>query len=260
MIRGIWTRETVALMLLAAHLPVAAAWAWFGGLDAITRLGFAFTCVAFWHLVFLFERALRPSGAGITTAIAIAILMPPEAGIFALALSITFGVVLAELVFGGWGRNVVHPATAALAFLGFGFPTYEWPTFDLPVAWATVPAALIGMATGVMPAGIIVFASAVGLAAYLNGFLETQQIVAAVIVLVILVADPVASASTGPGRWVNGAVYASLVALFSGYWPDAAPVQAAVAAALLASLTAPAADEFSVAIWLRLRRRQHGRT
>lgn len=74
--------------------------------------------------------------------------------------------------------------------------------------------------------------------------------ISALVVLALLVADPVASASTPPGRWLYGAVYGGLVAAFAVVWTNAAPVQLVVSAALLASLSAPLPDELAIAIWL----------
>ncbi len=34
MTRGLWDRETVALLLVAAFLPMALFWLWLGGADA----------------------------------------------------------------------------------------------------------------------------------------------------------------------------------------------------------------------------------
>jgi Na+-transporting NADH:ubiquinone oxidoreductase subunit B len=81
---------------------------------------------------------------------------------------------------------------------------------------------------------------------------------AAGVVLVVLVVDPVASASTRAGGWLNGALFAGLVALFASVWDDAAPVRMAVSAALLASLAAPLLDEMTIAAWVAARRRRHG--
>ena len=75
-----------------------------------------------------------------------------------------------------------------------------------------------------------------------------------------VVADPVTSASTSLGRWLNGALYAGLVTLFATRWGGAAPVQVAIAAALLSSLAAPLLDEAALAFWIARRRRRHGRT
>lgn len=258
MTKGLWTRETVALLLLAAHGPLALMWVWYGG--ALSRLVLALVVIGGWQLVFMLARAQAPSLAALVTALAIAMLAPQDLGVLRLSLGITFGVVMGELVFGGWGRNVVHPATVTLAFLGFGFPAFAWPGFDAPVGWAAIPAALIGCVTGVMPAGVIGGALVVGGGAALTGALPEPVLLAGGVVLVLLVADPVTSAATTPARWVNGGLYAALLVLFHSGWDGAAPVQMAVAAALLASLAAPLLDEAALALWVARRRRRHGQS
>ncbi len=260
MTRGLWDRETVALMLLAACLPLALFWTWFGGADAVARFGLAALVLLIWNLVFLLARAQAPSLAALVTALAIAMLAPEGLGVFRLVLGISFGVVMGELVFGGWGRNVVNPATVALSFLGFGFPAFPWPEFVAPVAWAAIPAALIGVATGTMPAAVISGAALVAAGASWAGLLPEPVLSAAAIALVLLVADPVTSATTSLGRWLNGALYAGLVTLFAHGWNGAAPVQIAVAAALLTSLAAPLLDEAALQLWYVRRRIRHGRT
>ena len=259
MMRGLWDRETVALMLLAAYLPLAALWVWFGGTDAVLRFGMAALVLVFWNLVFMLARAQPPSLAALVTALAIAMLAPEDLGAFRLVLGISFGVVMGELVFGGWGRNVVNPATVALSFLGFGFPSFPWPDFVDPVAWAAIPTALIGIATGAMPAAVIAGALLVAVGAAGLGLLPEMALPAAGIVLVMLVCDPVTSATMGLGRMLNGALYGGLVTLFAAGWTGAAPVQIAVAAALLTSLAAPVLDEAALALWLAKRRRRHDR-
>ena len=259
MMRGLWDRETVALMLLAAYLPLAALWVWFGGTDAVLRFGMAALVLVFWNLVFMLARAQPPSLAALVTALAIAMLAPVDLGAFRLVLGISFGVVMGELVFGGWGRNVVNPATVALSFLGFGFPSFPWPDFVDPVAWAAIPTALIGIATGAMPAAVIAGALLVAVGATGIGLLPETALAAAGIVLVLLACDPVTSATTGLGRVLNGALYSGLVTLFAAGWTGAAPVQIAVAAALLTSLAAPVLDEAALALWVAKRRRRHDR-
>lgn len=260
MTRGLWERETVALMLLAALMPMALIWLWMEGAEAFLRLFMTLLVAGFWHLLFMLARAQPPSFAGAVSALAIAILAPNDFGILQLTLGISFGVVVGELIFGGWGRNVVNPATVALSFLGFGFPAYAWPDLFAPLAWAALPAAVIGLATGVMAPGVIGGAVLVGIGAGMAGTVSSEIYVASSVVLLLLVADPVASASTRPGRWLNGALYAALVWMFALWWDDAAPVQMAVAAALLVSLAAPVLDEAAIAIWLIRRRRRLGKS
>ncbi|MFT6607221.1 MAG: Na+-transporting NADH:ubiquinone oxidoreductase subunit B [Halocynthiibacter sp.] len=259
MMKGLWDRETTALMLLAAYMPLALFWIGYGGGQALAGLGLAVLCLAVWNLVFMLARAQPPSFAAIITALAFAMLAPEELGAFRLLFGLSFGAVMGELVFGGWGRNVVNPATVALSFLGFGFQGFDWPVFDVPVVWAAVPAAVIGVATGVMPGAVMLGAVASCVVALAFGAPIIAALPAAGIVLVLLVADPVTSAATTLGRWLNGAVYGGLVVLFAAGWSGAAPVQIAIAAALLASLAAPLLDEIAVTLWIVRRRRRHGR-
>jgi len=260
MIRGIWTRETIVLLLVAAYLPLAVLWLWFGGGEAVQRLGLAALVLFLWNLAFLLARAQPISLSFVITALAVAMLAPEGLGAFQLVLGISFGAVFGELVFGGWGRNVVNPATVALSFLGFGFPGYDWPDFLAPAAWAAIAAALIGGVTGTLPVGVIASATLAAAGAVAAGLLPAAALPAAGVVLVLLVADPVTSATTLLGRWLNGALYAGLVTLFAVGWHGATPVQYAVAAALLTSLVAPALDELALAVWYAKRRRQHGGT
>jgi len=258
--RGLWDRETVALMLLAAYMPIALFWLVYGGTGALARLGIAVLILAVWNIAFMLARAQPPSFAALIMALAVAMLAPEDLGVFHLLLGISFGAVMGELVFGGWGRNVVNPATVALSFLGFGFPGFAWPGFDDPVIWAAIPAAVIGIATGVMPVAVLASSFAVGCAVVVTGVpLPENVLQIAGLVLVLIVADPVTSAATTLGRWLNGLLYAGLVLLFALQWGGAAPVQIAVAAALLASLATPLFDEMAVSLWIAQRRSRHGR-
>ena len=256
--RGIWDRETVALMLIAALMPVALAWLWFGGTVAIGRLLIAMALAGVWHIVFMLVRAQPPSFAVVITALGVAMFAPENLSFIQLLLGISFGTVMAELVFGGWGRNVLSAATVTLAFLGFGFPAAPWPDLLLPIAWAAIPAALLGVVFGLMPIRVMLGAAAVLLLAWFMGIGTQPVYIAAVLVLVILVADPVSSASTSLGGWLNGLSYSGFVVLFAMHWPSAAPVQLCVSAALLATLAAPVFDDIAIAFWLARRKRRHG--
>lgn len=260
MTRGLWNRETVALLLAAALLPVAVIWLWLEGAQAVSRLTFALVLMGGWQFVFLIARAQPPSLSVIGSALAIAILAPEDLGLLQLGIGISFGYVAGELVFGGWGRNILNPATVSLAFLGFGFPAFDWPQTLVPVAWAAIPAAALGGALGIMPIGVLLGAVVVGTAGFFLGSIATTSLEAAGLVLVLLVCDPVSSASTRIGGWLNGALYAGFVVLFDAFWAEAAPVQIAVSAALLAALAAPLLDEAAIAIWIARRRKRHGRT
>ncbi|MBW6418585.1 RnfABCDGE type electron transport complex subunit D [Celeribacter sp. PS-C1] len=257
--RGMWDREMVAALLLMASMPMVLTWLWFGGVEAIGRLALTLIISGLWHMVFMLARAQPPSLAGALSAIAVAMLAPEDLGLIRLALGISFGTVAAELVFGGWGRNVLNPATVTIAFLGFGFPAEPWPEFVAPVIWAALPALGIGAMFGILSMRVI-FAAFVALGiAYYGGDPAISVILpTAVLVLALLVTDPVAGASTSLGRWLYGGAYGGFVVLFAYEWEGAAPVQMAVSAAFLASLFAPIFDEAALALWVRRRRKRHG--
>ena len=255
MMRGLWDREMVALLLIAAVLPLAVTWLLSTGVVGLQRLVLVLLAAGFWHVVFMLARAQPPSFAGALTALAIAVLAPADVGIAGLLLGISFGTVAGELAFGGWGRNVVNPATVAIAFLGFGFPAASWPELALQVGWSVTPVAVIGIATGVMSWRVIAGAAAILVAAWHGLGVERADLVAAAIVLVLLVCDPVTSAATNLGRWSYGLLYGGLVTLFSLGWNGAASVQIAISAALLVSLAAPLLDEIAISVWLSRRKR-----
>ena len=128
MIRGLWDRETVALLLLAAAVPLAALWLASAGWAGAYRLAFFLLAAGIWHLVFMLARAQPPSFAGAIDGAGDRDARARGAGSGAAwLLGVSFGVVMAELAFGGWGRNVLNPAVVTLAFLGFGFPAAPWP-------------------------------------------------------------------------------------------------------------------------------------
>lgn len=207
-----------------------------------------------WQALFTIVRAQPPSAAGVVSALAMAMLAP-EVGPIQFALGVSFGFVFGELVFGGWGRSVLSPAVVAVMFLGFGFPTAGWPPLAVQVGWATIPAALLLMVFGVLPWRILAGALIVLVAA--GGFGPGLLTAAVAFALVFLVCDPATAASTPLGRWLSGALFGGLVALFAGVW-QAPPVQMAVSAAPLVSMAAPLLDEVALAIWLALRRHRHG--
>ena len=253
--RGLWERETIALMLVAAMVPLAVTWLLAAGTAGLLRLVFVLVAAGLWHVVFMLARAQPPSFAGALTALAIAVLAPVDLGPVAMLLGISFGVVAGELAFGGWGRNVVNPATVAIAFLGFGFSAAAWPALPVQLGWSVAAVAAIGAVTGVMSWRIVAGAALALAAGWYGLALATPLMTAAAVVLVLLVCDPVTSAATAAGRWLYGLLYGLLVVLFALAWTGAAPVQIAVSAALLASLAAPLLDEIAIGLWLARRKR-----
>ena len=68
MMRGLWDRETVALILLSALMPLALTWLLFGGTQAALRLVLALVVSGLWHMIFMLARAQPPSFAGAIAA------------------------------------------------------------------------------------------------------------------------------------------------------------------------------------------------
>ena len=258
MIRGLWDRETVALLLLAALLPLAATWLLSDGWNALSRFVLVLAVMEAWQLVFMLVRAQPPSLASLATALSVAMLAPEGLGPLQMLLATSFGIVFGELVFGGWGRNVLHPATVTLAFLGFGFPAAPWPELTVPMGWAAAACGLLGLGLGLFALPVLASAGLVLAVAVAIGPGLAPVVTACAVALVLLAADPVSSAATQAGRWAHGALYAGLSVLFALTWPGAAPVQVVVSAALLASIAAPLLDEIAIVVWLARRRRRLG--
>ena len=89
-----------------------------------------------------------------------------------------------------------------------------------------------------------------------GGWLTTAVTVA--FGVVFLIGDPVAGASTNPGRWAFGILAGLLIVLFdTANGPAIAPA-AVVFASLLASVFAPLIDHVAVVLIVRRRRLRHG--
>lgn len=261
MIGGVWHRDTIGWVLAASVLPAALVAVGDGGAETLWRLALSLAVIVFWQGVFFVSRAQPVSPIAIVTAVAVTLLAPGTVADWQLVLALSFGTVLGEQIFGGWGRNVINAAVAALAFLYFAFPETHHPGFGPALGLAVVPAALLLVATGIVSWQVLAAAVAGVIAATLligaDPLVLIQQGSLA-FGLVFLVADPVASAATRGGRWAYGLLAGGLVALFG--WGDSgidAP-HAVVFAALLASLFAPLIDAAVITMKTQTRRRRHG--
>ncbi|WP_196258056.1 RnfABCDGE type electron transport complex subunit D [Pelagibacterium limicola] len=261
MIAGVWQRDTIGWVILAATLPVAGAAFIELGPAALWRGGLVLAVILVWQIVFLFTRAQPLTPIAFVTALSVALLAPGLQDPWQLALAVSFGVVIGEQVFGGWGRNVISAGVATLAFIYFGFPeTLHAGTGPL-VAAAVLPGGLMLIVTGIVSWQVIVSA-VLGLSAVSLALGEDPLAFAVqgslVFGLIYLVGDPVASAATRGGRWVYGALAGALTALFG--WVDIGidMPQAIVFAALLASLFAPLIDAGAVAVQTASWRRRNG--
>ena len=74
-----------------------------------------------WQVLFASVRR-RPISEGIfVTSLLFSLTLPPGIPLWQVALGISFGVVIGQEVFGGVGRNVLHPALVAWAFVFFSY-------------------------------------------------------------------------------------------------------------------------------------------
>ncbi|MDJ0631339.1 MAG: RnfABCDGE type electron transport complex subunit D [Rhodobacter sp.] len=259
MIRGLWTPDTVGWLLVAAGAPVAVAMILDQGPDGLIRLALGLAVVAAWQSLFRFNMGVMPAPASAITALAVAVMAPHEVPLWQIGFAVSFGAVVGELIFGGWGRNFLNASAVALSFLSLSVPNADFVAGDAGLALAVVPGAIMLALTGILPISILAaFATALWVAAMALGL--TPQILAApgtlVFAVVFLVADPVASAATPLGRWVQGA----LAGAFTAFLMTGTSVpQAVVFAALLAGLFAPLVDQGIIALHLRWRRVRHAR-
>lgn len=258
MIRGVWSRETVAWIIVAALVPVAAAALLEQGLAALLRIALGLAVVGFWQMLFREVQGVPLCPAGAVTAVAIAVLAPRDLPVWQVMIAVSFGTVIGELVFGGWGRNFLSGATATLAFLYLSVPGAAYEPAGPVLALAALPAALLLLLTGILSLPVLLaalagFAAGAAMGVQINLATDAGSLAFA---LVFLVGDPVASAATRQGRWVYGAAAGGLTALlFTG---TANPAQAAVFAALLASVFAPLIDQGAIAAQRSMRRARHG--
>src|SRR5690606_23784644 len=130
----------------------------------------------------------------------------------------TFGIVIGLLVFGGLGRHVLHPAVVTLAFLMFSFAADGYRDTPQIAVWTLAPALVLLLGAGQANWRILAGAIAIFV---LMGWAQGDGALFALggtglfwLVLLFLVADPVASAATNWGRLVHGALFGLLVALF----------------------------------------------
>ena len=197
--------------------------------------------------------------SGAVTAALITLAVPAGAPLYQLLLGIVFGVVIGEQIFGGRGRSFLHPAIVTLAFLTFSFADQDYRTGpDFP-AWTLLPALVLLVASGqaswrilVAAAGVLVLAGLVqGQAEPWSPLLQGSIVLA----LLYLAADPVASAATNPGRWINGLLVGGLAVLLATVGPA---FGATVFAVLLASIVAPLIDRVVILFHALWREKRHG--
>ncbi len=256
MTKGLWSRDTVGWLIAASLLPPAAVTLVTFGVAAALTLGAALLAALGWQLVFRQTLGVPFSPSGLVTALALTAMGPPDAALWQVALAASFGMVLADLVFGGWCRNVIPAPVTALAFAALAFPDLAPARPDVMIAFA----AMISGA-GLLLAGILetrtVLGFALGLFAVWSLAGAAPQLTGAVAFgLVFLAGDPASRPALRSGRWIHGSMAGALTALLAWAGPGADVANPTVFAALLAAIFAPLADHAALAA-ARIRRPGH---
>lgn len=213
----------------------------------------------FWQVLFARIRKQGFGFEGLAAALLVAMLVPETAPLWQLVLGTSFGVVIGLLIFGGHGRNLLHPAVVTLAFLMFSFASDGYRNSPEIALWAAVPALVLLVLAGQANWRILVGA-VIGLAGL--DWLQSSGVAPDLLstglfwlVLLFLVADPVASAATNWGRLAHGLLFGMLTALFL---QAGTALSALIFAALMAAIFAPLLDQIVLAVNAGWRARRHG--
>jgi Na+-transporting NADH:ubiquinone oxidoreductase subunit B len=252
--RSGWSPARVTLaQLIALAAPVGVSVAERGAAQIGVLTTALVTCLI-WEMAFALIRGRALSWHMATVALIFTVLAPETLPLWQVAMAASFGVVFGELVFGGRGYGIVPGAAAAAGFLVFSFTGAGLATASGAMALATLPGALLLLLGGLISWRVLI---AFGLAR--DGADSLLLVLTtAVFGLVFLVADPVAAASTQPGRLVYGGLAGLLIVLFDTIEGPAIAPAAIVFACLLASLFAPLIDYLDVKLAVRRREARHG--
>ncbi len=257
-----WTADRIVLMQLICLLPPAAA-AFYGyGYGILPVLAVSAIAAVLWQMVFTIVRRRRMGLDGLVSSLVFVLIVGPSVPLWQAALAISFGVIVAEQVFGGRGFNFLNPVVVSLAFLVFSFPSL---TFGDAAPWlslSTVPAAAILLLTRMISwrqflgaVSSLLFASLVaGDGPAIEALFQGHGL----FILVFLACDPVTSASTNAGRWANGLLVGGLIWLFAPAGGLAEGPVPFVQAILLGSIFAPLIDTVVVMLNVRRRRSRRG--
>ena len=248
-LRGVWSVERTVVITLLCLLPPLGVAVHDKGIPLLTVTMLSIFVAVAWQAVFSFVRKRRLGWDGIGTAIIFALFVGEAVPYWQIILAITFGIVVGEQIFGGRGFGFLNPAVVALMFLTFSFTGTSFAETGPWFAIATLPSAIFLVATRLiswrMIVGILAGLMAIGL---LRGQVFQTEMVSGsfIFIVVFLACDPVSSASTNPGRWVNGLLIGGLAWAFTrtGGMPTGA--DALIPAILLASVFSPLIDTLVV--------------
>lgn len=259
--RSPWSTNLIAFAVFVVLLPLLAVAIYRDGAGWLNVFFVSVFITFIWQALFARIRHHPMPIDGIVTALSFSLVLSPSVPIWQVALSLSFGIVVGQEIFGGWGRNFLNPAVVALAFLMFSFPNTAFGELGGLTAIAVLPGGLLLGFTGLISwrvllgaiAAMIASGYVTGIAEPLSGFLTGGFAFG----LVFFACDPVSSASTNPGRWIYAFLFGILTVLLAGI--DAGiSIRSVVFAALLSSILAPLIDQGVIWTNVYRRRRRHG--
>lgn len=256
-LRAGWTPGLITLLQMLALLTPLIVTATKDPVGFLPGLALCLTVTLLWELLFSALRRGPLTWHGVTTAMIIAIMAPADVPLWQLAVAVSFGLVLGELVFGGRGFGFVSAAVVGLAFLLFSFPGHTLVADNLSTAIASIPGAALLLITGLISWRVMLamLASLVLMQIFADQPVDALPLASSLAFgLIFLVCDPIGTASTNTGRWLHGILVGVLIAVFDTS-PGAEILPAAlVFATLLGSIFAPSIDQ--LVVFLNVRRRK----
>ena len=252
-----WDAHRVSATTFAALLQPAITTVILRGPEMLAPVAIGLGLGLLWSFVFSVLRKSTFQWHSLISALIFVLLLPVATPVWQLVISLSFGLVFGDLIFGGRGRGFLNAAVVGLAFLLFSFPETEPESVAPQVAIAAGLASVLLLAYGVLSWRIVAaFGLCIAvLVPFLPASADLQNLQSATVILglVFLIGDPVAGASTHLGRWLYGALAAALVILLGQAGTGIGSLSSVVFAALLASIFAPLLDQ--IAVYANVRRR-----
>ena len=257
-LRSVWSMDRIAFITLLCLLPPLGVALLDKGIALFMVVILSIVVAFCWQVIFSFVRKRRLGLEWLVTAIIFALFVGETVPYWQIILGLSFGIVIGEQIFGGRGFGFLNPAIVALIFLAFSF---SGTTFAEPSPWfaiATMTAAIFLVTARLISWRIIVglLVGLIGVGLLSGKALQIEMLSGSFIfIIVFLACDPVSSASTNLGRWINGLLIGGLAWVFAQTTGMPTQADALIPAIFLASIFSPLIDTLVVLQNIYVRRR-----